>query len=232
MVYRAGDGAENVVPGGDRGRDGHPAPPRPGQRGGLPALVRGPRDRPAGALPGDADAARGDRALLRGPGRRTGRPGDGRPRAGDGPAHRDVRVQPARRRERLGAVPHHDRRAGRLGARLRHRGDPADGRPRVRHARPAPDRAVRVRVQRARDPRLPALRLRHRGPLARIDLARRPLVGRAGDERPRIGLAGREHDAASTPMASAPATAARRDGVEPVAAGPSDLLRRTFGRFR
>ncbi len=29
-----------------------------------------------------------------------------------------------------------------------------------------------------------------RGPLARVDLARRPLVGRAGDERPRIGLAG------------------------------------------
>ena len=55
---------------------------------------------------------------------------------------------------------------------------------------PAPDRAVRLRVQRAGHPRLPALRLRGRGPLARVDLARRPLVGRAGDERPRVGLAG------------------------------------------
>ena len=35
-------------------------------------------------------------------------------------------------RQRLGAVPHHDRREGRLGPRLRHRGDPADDRPRVR----------------------------------------------------------------------------------------------------
>ena len=41
----------------------------------------------------------------------------------DGPADRDVRAVAARRRQRLGAVPHHDRREGRLGPRLRHRGD-------------------------------------------------------------------------------------------------------------
>ena len=73
---------------------------------------------------------------------------------------------------------------------LRHRGHPADARPRVRDPRAAPHRALRLRVQRARHPRLPALRLRRRGPFARVDLARRPLVGRAGDERPRVGLAG------------------------------------------
>ena len=39
------------------------------------------------------------------------------------------------------------------------------------------------------DPRLPALRVRRRGPRARVDLARRPLVGRAGDERARVRLA-------------------------------------------
>ena len=53
----------------------------------------------------------------------TGQPRDGHPRPRDEPAHRLVRVQPARRRQRLGAVPHHDRRAGRLGPRLRRRGD-------------------------------------------------------------------------------------------------------------
>ena len=110
MVYRARDGAEKLVSGGRSRVEGHPPPACPGQRGRLPALVRGPRDRPAGPLPGRADATRGDRALLRGPGRRTGRARDGRPRADDRPADRDLRVQPARRRERLGAVPHHDRR--------------------------------------------------------------------------------------------------------------------------
>ena len=33
------------------------------------------------------------------------------------------------------------------------------------------------------------------GRVARVDLARRPLVGRAGDERPRVGLAGAGRDA-------------------------------------
>ena len=72
----------------------------------------------------------------------------------DGPTDRHLRLQPARRRQRLRAVPHHDRREGCVGPGLRHRGDPADARPRLRDARPAPHRALRVRVQRARDPRV------------------------------------------------------------------------------
>ena len=63
------------------------------------------------------DAARGDRAVLRRPGRRAGRAGDGGPRPSHRPAHRHLRLQPARRRQRLGAVPHHDRRVGRVGPR-------------------------------------------------------------------------------------------------------------------
>ena len=184
MVQRA------VVPGGADRLSGRAAPARPGQHRRVPALVRRPRDRAAGALPGDADATRGDRALLRRPGRRPRRAVDGRPREGDRPPGRHVRVQPARRRERLGALPHHHRRVRCVGQGLRHRGDAADARPRVRDARPAPHRAVRLRVQRAGHPRLQALRLRRRGSIARVDLARRPVVGRDGDERPRVGLAG------------------------------------------
>ena len=116
--------------------------------------------------------------------------GDGRPREGDRPPGRDLCLQPARRRERVGALSHHHRRIRCVGPRLRHRSDPADARPRVRDARVAPHRAVRLRVQRAGDPGLQALRLRRRGPVARVDLARRSLVGRDGDERPRVGLAG------------------------------------------
>ncbi len=135
MVYRAEDGAADVVPRDPDRHSGRPAPPRPGEHRRVPALVRRPGDRPAGALPGHPDAPRGDRALLRGPGRRARRAGDGGPRADDRPARRDLRLQPARRRERVRAVPHHDRRDGRVGPRLRHRGDAADARPRVRHAR-------------------------------------------------------------------------------------------------
>ena len=53
-------------------------------------------------------------------------------------AHRDVRVQPARRRQRLGALPHHDRREGCLGAGLWQRGDRLDAEARQVSARPAP----------------------------------------------------------------------------------------------
>ena len=70
MVYRARDGAETVVPGGADRLAGRPPAARAGEHRRVPALVRGPRDRPAGALPGDADATRGDRALLRGAGPR------------------------------------------------------------------------------------------------------------------------------------------------------------------
>ena len=71
---------------------------------------------------------------------------------------------------------------------------------------------VRLRVQRARDPGLPALRVRHRGTVARVDLARRALVGRARDERPRVGLAARRRrgDADRAPDAHRPSNGARR----------------------
>ena len=52
------------------------------------------------------------------------------------------------------------------------------------------------------DPRVPALRVRHRGPVARVDLARRPLVGRARDERARVGLAA-DDQGAGDPRATA-----------------------------
>ena len=231
MVYRAENGAAEVVPGGLGRLAGRAAPARPGEHRRVPALVRGPRDRPPGALPGDADAPRGDRALLRRPGRRTRRAGDGRPREGDRSPGRDLRLQPARRRERVGALPHHHRRVGCVGPGLRHRGDAADARPRVRDARAAPHRALRLRVQRAGDPGLQALRLRRRGPVARVDLARRSLVGRDGDERPRVGLAG----AAGR---DAPRTAASRGrrptspDAEPIEVGSSERSIRTLGRWR
>ena len=189
MVYGSGDAAANVVPRGPDRFPDRPAPTRPGERGVVPQVVRGPRDRPPGALPGGADARRRDRALLRGAGRGTGRAGDGDPRARRGPAGRDVRVQPARRRQRLGAVPHHDRREGCVGPGLRHGGDPADARPCVRDARAPSHRAVRVRVQRAGDPDLQALRVRRRRAVARVDLPGRAVVGRDRDERARVRLA-------------------------------------------
>ena len=84
-----------------------------------------------------------------------------------------------------------------------------------------------VRVQRARDPRLPqGVRLRRRGSRPRVDLARRALVGRAPDEharrptgaaaarRRRAGRAGRGVGAGCAVDASAGAAepiAARRD---------------------
>ena len=89
---------------------------------------------------------------------------------------------------------------------------------------PAPDRAVRVRVQRAGDPRVPALRLRRRGPGARGDLARRPLVGRARDERPRVRLA-RARGARRAARRAEPTPSRRRPGAastsRPVGAGAS-----------
>ena len=81
-------------------------------------------------------------------------------------------VQRARRRQRLGHVPHHDRRARRVGPRLGHRGDRADGRPRLRATRAAPRGPDRLLLQRARDPRLREGRLLDRGPAARRDPAR------------------------------------------------------------
>ena len=231
MVYRARDGAETVVPGGAGRLAGRPPATRAGEHRGVPALVRRPGDRPARAVPGDPDAARGDRALLRGAGPGHRRPRDGRPREGHRSARRDVRVQPARRRQRIRALPHHHRRVGRLGPGARHRVDPADGRSRLRDARPPPDRAVRLRVQRPGHPRLPALRIRHRRPVPRVDLARRTLVGRAGDERPRVRLAsatrrrgdGRDRRRRGRAIGDVP------DVVE---VGAAERSRRTFGRWR
>ena len=86
-----------LVPGLDHGRADRPAAACPGEPRRVPALVRRPRRGPPDPLPGRADAGRRDRPLLPGPGRRTrlARAGDPRPRRR--PAHRDVRVQPARR---------------------------------------------------------------------------------------------------------------------------------------
>ena len=80
--------------------------------------------------------------------------------------------------------------------------------------------------------RLQALRLRRRGPVARVDLARRPLVGRDGDERPRVGLAGaagRRCAAVARTGIEAPADAP--DG-EPIEVGSSDRSVRSIGRWR
>ena len=59
-----------------------------------------------------------------------------------------------------------------------------------------------------------------RGAVARVDLARRPLVGRAGDERPRIGLApsrvmrgGRRRRRSGPTLASEARGGRRRGGV-------------------
>ena len=81
-------------------------------------------------------------------------------------------------------------------------------------------------------------RVRHRGSGARVDLARWPMVGRAGDEHARIGLgrpggasrgrrAGRR---ATTGGATPPATTGRHGRTG--RCRPSDLLRRTIGRWR
>ena len=135
MVYRSGDAAANVVPGvltgsrvvlrrhvpGEPGRVPHAGTPTPRS----PAW-RATRRRPMRAEEIERFfAARvvGPDALAMAIHERTA------------PADRHVRVQPARRRQRLGAVPHHHRREGRLGPGLRHRGDPAHARPRVRDAR-------------------------------------------------------------------------------------------------
>ena len=107
----------------------------------------------------------------------------------DGPTDRVVRVQPARRGQRLGAVPHHDRREGRVGPRLRHRGDPADARPRVRDASGCTGSRCSCSSSTS-GPSAPIERCGFvvEGTLARVDLPRRPVVGRAGDERARVGL--------------------------------------------
>ena len=234
MVYRARDGAADVVPGGpDRRRGsccdgtsrrtsarscaGTRTPRSPGSR-----ATRRPRCAPRRSSASSPPAWSG-LTRWRWPSTRRVRS-----------SGRDLRVQPARRRERVGAVPHHHRRVRCLGPRLRDRGDPADARPRVRDARAPPDRAVRVRVQRAGDPRVPPLRVRRRGPVARIDLARRPLVGRAGDERPRIGLAGeaRRQALRAAGAGTEPQPSAEVGPVAEVAAAPSDRLRRTLGRWR
>ena len=184
-------GPRRWFPGRADGRTRRPPTACPGEPPGVRAVVRRPRGRPADALPGRPDAARRDRAVLRRAGARLGLAVDGDPRPRYGPADRDVRPVAARQRQRLGAVPHHDRREGRVGPRLRHRGDRTDDRPRLRRPRAAPDRAVGLRVQRAGDPLLPVGRVRHRGPGPRGDLARRPVVGRDLDEPARLRLAAR-----------------------------------------
>ena len=87
------------------------------------------------------------------------------------------------------------------------------------------------------DPRLPALRVRRRGSRARVDLARRPLVGRAGDERPRVRLAearGGSTEAVDAGDGDADATSerSRRSAPSPSRPAPSDRLRRAIGRWR
>ena len=107
-----------------------------------------------------------------------------------------------------------------------------DARPRVRDARPAPDRPLRLRVQRAGDPRLQALRFRGRGAFPRVDLARRPVVGRDGDERPRVGLAGAAGRRwPPTPTADADLPPDAHD-AEPIEVGSSERASRVFGRWR
>ncbi len=124
------------------------------------------------------------------------------PRPGDGPAHRVVRVQPGGRRQRLHAVPHHDRRARRLEQGLRDGGDRPHARARVRAPRAPPREPHRLRVQRASGRVVPEVGLRHRGDRPRGDLARRPVLGRARDGDPRGRVAG----------APAGARAGARDG--------------------
>ena len=98
----------------------------------VPTLVRGSRRSPVSRAIRRLHAGRGDRAVLcraRGRDRMRWRwPSS----ACDRQVDRHLRLQPARRRERLGPVPHHDRRARHVGQGVRHRGDPADGRSRVR----------------------------------------------------------------------------------------------------
>ena len=162
MVYRAGDGAANR--GSRRRSTGRRVVLRrhvPGERRGVPALVRGPRDRPPGALPGRRRCA---------PRRSSGSspPGSSGPTRWRWPIHEKAtdRLIGTCAFSQLdgenGSALYHITigETDAWGQRLRHRGDPADARPRVRDARAAPDRAVRVRVQRARDPRLSALRVR------------------------------------------------------------------------
>ena len=67
-----------------------------------------------------------------------------------------------------------------------------------------------------------ALRLRRRGPVARVDLARRPLVGRAGDERARVGLAG---DARGGRTMAAEQRGRRRAAPECADSTPSSMSR-------
>ena len=157
----------------------------------VPALVRRPRDRPAGALPGDADAARGDRALLRGAGRR----------------HRTRWRWPSTSRRPTGSIGTcaFSQLDGDNGSALYHitigekdawgqgYGTEATqlmldhafgtlGLHRIAlYVFEFNERAIRA-YQRCG--------FVVEGRVARVDLARRPLVGRAGDERPRVGLAG------------------------------------------
>ena len=171
---------------------GRPAPARAGEHRRLPALVRGPRDRPAGALPG----------------RRPMRPEEIERFFAARVVGTDALAMAVHEKatDRLvgtcafsqldgdnGSALYHITigEADAWGRGLRHRGDPADARPRVRDARACIGSRCSCSSSTSAPSAPTALRVRGRGPVARVDLARRSLVGRAGDERPRVGLARR-----------------------------------------
>ena len=192
MVYRAGDGAESVVPGGDRGSNGSScagtsrATWRPSSAGtrtprspGWRATRRrrcDPRRSSASSPPGSSDPTR-----WRWPstsGRRTG--SSGRARSASSTA-RTARRSTTSRSARPDAWGHGygteatqlmvDHAFGTLGL---HR--------------------IALYVFEFNERAIRAYRrcgFVIEGRVARIDLARRPLVGRAGDERPRVRLAAR-----------------------------------------
>ena len=203
----------SVVPGGADRLAGRPAPARPGEPRRVPALVRRPRDRPAGALPGDADATRGDRALLRRPGRRPRRAGDGRPREAT---------------DRLIGTCAFSQLDGDNGSALYHitigESDAWGQGYGTEATQLMLDHAfgtlglhrIALFVFEFNER---AIRAYQRcgfvveGRVARVDLARRPLVGRAGDERARVRLARRAPG--SRPRRSAEARRPMRRGARP-----------------
>ena len=70
---------------------------------------------------------------------------------------------------------------------------------------------------------------------ARVDLARRPLVGRAGHERHRMDWrtsGGTGLEAAAARGAAQPTPAPIAKWMEAAGAGASDRMRRTIGRLR
>ena len=161
MVYGSGDGAANVVPGGPDGSRSFCAATsrRTSRRSGGGTR---PGDRPARALPGAPMRAEEIERFFaaRVSGRTPSRwRSTSAPRTGwSGPAHSASSTGTTARRCTT------SRSARRMrGARATGRRRPGYARPRVRDARAASHRAVRLRVQRAGDPDVPALRVRLEG---------------------------------------------------------------------